>query len=264
MGCTLAYARRQWLALSLLPQAIALAALYTVIFAEPRYRLPIFMLLLPLSAMALGWLWQTGRALIRRTPTVAWKREAALAIGFAAMVFIAAPALAWAGGKLRERHGWAVDECEVDGKTQFCRWRVAGVDGDLHGRTAVKGVWDGVGLTLPIPAHGLNGSVAVETEFELAQGDYILSAALDFAPFSPAEEIPSGSIWFSSNGQTLSPAVVLADVVDASREGKSWAWRSPLHHAGGALRLRVEVSSARDPSLPTRLWISQLRAEHGS
>ena len=104
MGCAVAYARKQWLALSLLPQVVALAALYTAIFAEPRYRLPIFMLLLPLSALALDWLWQTGRDLLRRTPRPGWKREAALAVSFAALVFAAAPALAWAGGKLREHH----------------------------------------------------------------------------------------------------------------------------------------------------------------
>ena len=261
MGCALAYARKQWLALSLLPQAIALGLLYTAIFAEPRYRLPICMVLVPLSAMALGWLWQTGRALIRRTPALAWKREAALSIGFAAAVFIAAPALAWAGGKLREHHGWAVDECEVDRKTQFCRWRVAGVDGELHGRTAIKGVWDGVGMALPSSGNGHNGSVAAETEFELAQGDYVISAALDLAPVGPAEESPNGFIAFSSNGHALSPAVALADVVGAFHEGKPRAWRSPLHHAGGPLRLRVQVAGARDPSLPTRLWISQLRAD---
>ena len=263
MGCAVAYVRKQWLALSLVPQAVALALLYTAIFSEPRYRLPIFMLLLPLSAIALGWLWETGRNLVRRTPSPAWKREAALAVGLAALVFTAAPALAWAGGKLREHHHWAASECVVAGKPQFCRWRTLGRAGELDGRSAVQGVWNGVGIALPLPVPGKIPSVTVETEFALAQGDYTLSAELDIAPFNLAKENASGSISFSGNGQPLWPAISIADVATASREDQALAWHANLRHAGGPLRVRVEVSSALEQSSPARLWLNDVRIEPG-
>jgi hypothetical protein len=265
MGCAVAYSRRQWLALSLVPQAVALVLLYTAIFSEPRYRLPIFMLLLPLSTLALGWLWQTGRDLFRRTPPPAWKREAAWVTGLAVLVFAAAPALAWAGGKLRQHHRWAVSECVVAGKPQFCPWRTLDSAGDLDGRPVVKGVWNGVGLALPRPVPGKIPSITVETEFTLPPGDYTLSAALDMVPFDPTKEDASGSIWFSGNDQPIAPVVLLADVASASREGQPWAWRAPLHHTGGPLRLMVrsELLSTPDPSSPTRLWLSDLRVEQG-
>jgi len=270
MGCAIAYARKQWLALSLVPQAVALALLYTAIFSEPRYRLPIFMLLLPLSAIALDWLWQTGRALLRRTPPPAWKREAALAVGFAAAIFAAAPAVAWAGGKLREHHRWAASECEVAGKPMFCLWRPLDSVGDFDGRTAVQGVWNGVGLALPRPALGKSAEVTAETEFTLAPGDYTLSAAIDIAPFviapfEPTQADASGSISFLGNDQPLSPTIPLADVASASREGQPWAWHTSLRHAGGLLRLRVrtEVASMPNRSSSTRLWLNDVRVEPG-
>jgi len=266
MGCALAYARKQWLALSLVPQVAILAGLYVAIFSEPRYRLPIFMLLLPLCALALEWLWQTGRALARRASPPAWKREAALATGFAALVFVAAPTLAWAGGKLRESHRWAVDECVVAEKPEFCRWRTMGHQGELDGRPAVKGVWNGVGLALPIPAPGESASVTVETEFTLAPGDYTLRAALDIAPIDLAAEGARGSISFSNSDLPLWPVLSLTDVVQTSREGQRLPWSISLHHAGGQLhmRVRVEASSIPDRFSLTRLWLSDVRVEPGT
>jgi hypothetical protein len=256
MGCGVAYARKQWLALSLVPQAVALALLYTVIFSEPRYRLPIFMLLLPLTAIALDWLWQTGRDLLRRTPPTAWKREAALAVGFAALVFAAAPALASAGGKLREHHRWAASECTVAGKAQFCAWRTLGSEGDLDGRPVIQGVWNGVGLALPRRVPDKIPSVTVETEFALPPGDYTLSATLDIAPFDPTKGEAGGSIWFWGNDRPISPVFLL---------GQPWAWRAPLRHAGGPLRLRVRAQAwpAHHRSTLARLWLSDLRVEQG-
>ena len=266
MGCAIAYARKQWLALSLLPQIAALIGLYAAIFSEPRYRLPIFMLLLPLSALALGWLWQTGRDLFRRNSPSGWKREAAWAIGFAALVFSAAPALAWAGGKLREHHVWAVDECALAGKPQLCRWRAVRSDGDLAGEPTIKGVWNGVGLALPSSAPGKSAALAVETEFLLESGDYTLGVALDLSPFAPGATGAGGSVSFSIDDQPLSPSVPLADVVRASRAGQTLAWNSPLHHSGGPVRLRVQVDLQSTQQAPphTHLWVGNLRAERGS
>jgi len=263
MGSAVAYSRKQWLALSLMPQAIALTLLYAAIFSEPRYRLPIFMLLLPLTAIALDWLWQTGRALLRRTLPPAWKWESALALGFVALVFATAPVLAWAGGKLREHHRWAVSECAVAGKPQFCLWRTLDSQGNLDGRPAVKGVWNGVGLALPRAAPGKGAEVTLETEFTLPPGDYTLGAALDFALFDPTKADANGSISFFANDQPLSPPVLLADV--ASAPGKGRAWRAPLRHAGGPLRLRArtEVGSIPDQSPHARLWLSDVHVEPG-
>ncbi len=267
MGGAVAYARKQWLALSLVPQAVALALLYTAIFSEPRYRLPIFMLLLPLSAIALDWLWQIGRSLVHRSAPPGWKREAALAVGFATVVFALAPTLAWAGGKLRERHRWAVDECVLAGKPRFCRWRMLGSEGDLDGRPTIRGVWNGVGLALPGATPGKKATVAAQTEFYPAPGDYTLSVALDISPVDSAlvAQDASGSVLFSGDGQALSPTVPLAEVARASRDGQTLAWHSPLHHAGGPLRLtvRAEVSRPSDRPSPTRLWLGDLRVEQG-
>jgi hypothetical protein len=263
MGCALAYARKQWLALSLLPQVAALAVLYTAIFSEPRYRLPIFMLLLPLSALALDWLWQTGRELFRQTPAPAWKREAAWAAGFVALVFAAAPALAWAGGKLREHHRWAVDECSVAGKPEFCTWRTIANDSAAEGAPAVKGIWNGVGIALPDPTPGHSAAVTVETEFSLAQGDYTLRAALDLSPQDNGGRDSSGLVSFSIDDRRLPTTVSLADVARESSAGRTLAWNSPLHHLGGPLHLHVQVdaSSVLHRTSPTYLWLSDLRVE---
>ena len=263
MGSAVAYARKQWLALSLVPELATLAALYTVIFSEPRYRLPIFMLLLPLSALAIDWLWQTGRDLVRRASPPAWKREAALATCFASLVFAAAPALAWAGEKLREHHRWAAGECVVAGRPQICRWRTLASTGELDGRPAVKGVWNGVGLALPKPAHVEAAAVVLKTDLALAQGDYTVSAALDLSPFDPVTGGASGSISLSMDDQPLSPAISLTGVAQASREGQRLPWSVPLHHAGGPLHLKVraEVSSIPDRFSLTRLWLNDVRVE---
>jgi hypothetical protein len=265
MGCAVAYARKQWLALSLVPQVAALAVLYTAIFAEPRYRLSIFMLLLPLSALAIDWLWQTGCDLLHRRPRPGWKREVALAAGFAAVVFAAAPALAWAGGKLREHHRWAATECTVTGRPQFCKWRTLASEGRIDGATAIKGVWNGVGIALPVPTPGKNAAVTIQTEFVLGPGDYTLSAVLDFAPFKPGAGDPDGSVSFSSNDQQLAPAIALAHLARATNEGQTLVWSSRLHHAGGPLQFhaRVEVPSSADRTSPSHLWLSDLRVEHG-
>jgi len=266
MGCAVAYARKQWIALSLVPQVAALAVLYTTIFSEPRYRLPIFMLLLPLSALALDWFWLTGRDLMRRTQPPGWKREAALAVSFAALIFAAAPALAWAGGKLREHHRWAATECALVGRPQFCKWRTLASKGEIDGQPAVKGVWNGVGVALPVPTPGKNAAVTVETEFALATGDYTLSAALDIAPFDRTAPIPNGFIQLLANDQPLSPAVALADLARASNEGQTFTLSSPLHHAGGSLRLRVrvELPGPTDRGALTRLWLNDLRVEQSA
>jgi hypothetical protein len=249
MGIALAYTRRQWLALSLLPQIVALMALYALIFAEPRYRLPIAMLLMPMAAMALVWLGNITRGLVRKSLPTTWKREAALALGLAAVVFITAPTLAWAAGRLREHHRWAVSECEVAGKVQLCQWRsnhAASVE------PAIRGVWNGVGIALP----STRTAATAESEIALAAGAYELSADIDSLP--AAAEL-AGTVTVLANEQPLAPELSLADVQQSSHDGKPLVWRARLDHAGGALRLRLQVTPSTQSTTPAFLWLSNLR-----
>jgi hypothetical protein len=260
-GGVLAYARRQWLALSLLPQAAALAVLYTVIFSEPRYRLPILMFVLPLSALALRWLVEQVGNLVRNTPALGWRREAALATGFVAVVFAAAPALAWMGGRLREHHRWAASECVVAGRPRFCSWRTIGTEGDLGGVPGVAGVWNGVGIALPRSAPHQSAAIEIATELPLEPGDYAISAALDLVPVDPAGTTANGTIAFFADNKALSPAVALADVARRSQEAQTIAWSSSIQHKNGPLRLRVrvDVPEPSNPAFRDRVWLSDLR-----
>jgi hypothetical protein len=260
MGCALAYLGKQWLALSLLPQAVALAVLYTAIFSEPRYRLPIFMFLLPLSALALRWLFELVRDLVRGRPAPRWRREAALATGFATLVFVAAPALAWAGERLREHHQWAVSECVVAGRPRFCEWRTTRVQGDLDGRPGIAGVWNGVGIALPRSASHRPAEIEISTELSLEPGDYVLNAALDIAPIDPSEASASGTISFVGDDQPLSSAASLAEVSRGSRQRQTLAWSALVQHKDGPfrLRVRVEVPETSAPAFRDRVWLSDL------
>jgi hypothetical protein len=188
MGCAVAYSRRQWLALSLVPQAVALALLYTAIFSEPRYRLPIFMLLLPLSAIALDWIWQTGRDLLHRTSPPAWKREAALAT--ALLPWFSPRRLRWPGpGQAARASSLGGQRVRGGGTSRSSaageRWtaREIWMDGPPS-----KACGTGSGLRCPGRPPDKIASVTVETEFTLAPGDYTLSATLDIAPFDPTKK----------------------------------------------------------------------------
>jgi len=249
MGIGLAYARRRWLALALLPQIVALMALYTLIFAEPRYRLPIAMLMMPMAAMALAWLGNMTAGAIRRALPTRWKRETALALGLATAVFVAAPTLAWAAGRLREHHRWAVDECEIAGKVQLCRWRsnhAASVE------PAIRGTWNAVGIALP----STNTAATAEAAIELPAGAYELRADIDSTP--AAAEL-AGTVTILANERPLAPELSLADIVAASRSGKAIAWQARIDHPGGGLHLRVEVTPADPSRTQTYVWLSNLR-----
>jgi hypothetical protein len=258
MGIGLAMVRRQWLALALLPQAAVLAALYTAIFAEPRYRLAIFMLLVPFAVIALEWLGQTTYALVRRAARPAWRREGALAVAFAAAVFAAAPAVAWAGARLRENHRWAVHECRVVGHAQFCKWRTAGVEGDLNGTPGLRGVWNGVGLALPAPANTSGASVAAETELALGPGDYTVAFSVDLAPAAASVGDLRGTVRIAAGGQPVDPPITLDEVATATRDGRTLRWEGKVHHERGPFQLRVQLVLANRPPAAGRLWLSDV------
>jgi hypothetical protein len=270
LGIGLAIVRRQWLALALLPQAAVLAALYTAIFAEPRYRLPIFMLLVPFAVIGLAWLGQTAVALVRRAARPAWKREGAVAVAFAAAVLAAAPAVAWAGARLRENHRWAVHVCKVDGRPQFCKWRTVDVVGDLDGTPGLRGVWNGVGLGLPAPAtatakqgaaSSVGASLTAETDLPLAPGDYTVGFSVDLGPADATLGDLEGTVRVAANGQPIGQPIPLADVATATRasaDGRALPWSGTVHHGGGLVRLEVRVALPDHRSAPGRLWLSDL------
>ena len=259
MGIALAVLRRQWLALALLPQAAVLAALYTAIFAEPRYRLPIFMLLVPFAVLAIEWLAQTARALFRPFAPKAWKHEGIVAIGFAAAVFTAAPAVAWAGTRLLLHHRWAVHECSVAGHPQYCKWRVVSVEGDLQEAPGLRGVWNGVGLALPRSSS--RASLSAETDLHLDPGDYTLAIDIDLAPADAVTGDLSGTLRITADSQTLGEIVSLRTVADATRSRAALPWTATVHHSGGLFRLQaqLETSPSEPVRSPARLWLSDLQ-----
>lgn len=257
MGMGLAMVRRQWLALALLPQAAVLAGLYTAIFAEPRYRLPIFMLLVPFALIALEWLGQTTHALLRRAACPAWKREASLSVALAAAVFAAAPAVAWAGARLRDQHRWAVHECTVDGRAQFCKWRPLGIEGDLRGVPSLRGVWNGVGLALP-PATSRPASLAAESVLPLTPGEYTVALSLDLDPIGASSGDLQGTVRVSTDDQPTGEPISLERVATASRDGTAVLWTAKAHHERGPFRLVVQIALTKQPHPTGRLWLSDV------
>ena len=260
-GVAIAGLRKNWLALSLLPQAAILALLYTAIFAEPRYRLPICMLLMPFAVIAIVWVYQAILTLVRRTEAGRLKREGLIALCLVVTVFLAAPAIAWAGARLREGHRWAVHECQVVGRTQFCKWRIAAVEGDLQGRPAVRGVWDGVGLMILQATDHTGASLVAETEWLLAPGDYSLSFVADLAPLGRDASEVGGVIRVTANGKAAGEPLALPAIAVASREGTTLPWIAKLHHDGGLLRLQVHVAAAgrQAHASSARLWLGDVR-----
>jgi hypothetical protein len=256
MGAGLAFARRQWLALCLLPPSVVLAGLYAAIFSESRYRLPICMLLLPLSALALDWLVQTGRSLLvgDRNASSRWKHEAVVACGLTLLVFVASPLVALGGPHLRAQHRFAVHECRIAGQPRLCTWRTVG---SSSGGSAVKGVWNGVGVALP--AAQPPATIMAETELAAVPGNYTVHAEVDLTGARPSAN-EDATITLLADGERLSPSLALGRLPAAAREAPV-PWQATLRHTGGPLRLRMLIEGA--VSAPCRVWLSNLRLEPG-
>jgi len=259
LGVTLA--RRRWLALTLVPFVVVLAGLYAVVFAEQRYRVPITLLVFPFAAAGLVWLAQTARDVVRaRRVSRAMRWEAGLSLGLIVTTFVGAPTLAWAGGKLRENHRWAVQVCHVDRQARLCSWRRTGpCDGD--GTSAVRGVWNGVGLAIPAAVPYRSRESAAETELNLPAGDYAIEASLDIAPLDPSTNDPAGDFSVQIGTEAPRAAVSLASVAQATRDSTTSPLRVELHHGGGRLpvRLRIAIPPGTPPTtLPGRLWVNEI------
>jgi hypothetical protein len=258
-GLGVALVRRRWLVLTLLPFMVVLAGMYTAIFADPRYRLPITLLAFPFAAGGLVWLAQTVRDVLReRRVSRAIRWEAGLSLGLIVATFVGAPTLAWAGGKLREHHRWAVQVCNVDGQARVCSWHRTGPrDDDTPG---VRGVWNGVGLAIPAAAPDRAKQMAAETELDLAPGDYAIEASLDLAPLDALTTISAGEVSVQV-GTEANATVSLASVAQATRESSPLPLRIEAHHSGGKLPVRVRISippGQPSAALPGRLWVNEI------
>jgi hypothetical protein len=260
-GVSVSILRRRWLALSLVPMVVVLCGLYIAIFSEPRYRLPVVLVVFVFAAAGLTWAGRTAWQVLRerRWPGDA-RREMALAFGLCLLTFLGGPTLAHAGSVLRDRHRWSVQVCRVDQTARLCRWRNVGKD-LADGRPVVRGVWDGVGLAIPnLQPEGMQESLA-ETELDLPSGLYTVEAALDIAPTDDLDGVPDGNVGWQADGLSAEPLNLIA-VAQTSRIRGTLILQGQLRHAGGKLRLRLRVAIPAGNSGPTaagRLWASGLR-----
>jgi Dolichyl-phosphate-mannose-protein mannosyltransferase len=258
-GLGVAIVRRRWLVLTLVPFMVVLAGMYIVIFADPRYRLPITLLVFPFAAGGLVWLGQTARDVIReRRVSRAVRWEAGLSVGLIVTIFVGAPTLAWAGSKLREHHRWAVQVCHVNQQARVCSWRRTGSRDD--DTPAVRGVWNGVGLAIPAAAPDRAQETGAETELDLPAGDYAIEASLDIAPLDAATTISAGEVNVQV-GTEAGANVSLDSIAQATRESSPLPLRIEVHHRGGKLpvRVRIAIPPAVPPTpLPGRLWVSEI------
>ena len=138
-GIAVALARRRLALLALLPFQLALAATYTVFFAEPRYRLPIEMLAFPFVALALGEIGSLALALARRSREATVRSSRALGFALALIVLwrLAWPALVNGARGLRARHRWAATEVAFQAPSRRQRRRDA--PSALEADAAVRG-----------------------------------------------------------------------------------------------------------------------------
>ena len=106
VGVVAAFARRNRVATSLLPMPLALAALYTLFFAEARYHLAIVILMLPFAGAGLVWVGEAVRDLARftidrqRRPRL--PIEGVVAAVIIALLFVGWPRMLAAGARLRD------------------------------------------------------------------------------------------------------------------------------------------------------------------
>jgi len=260
-GLGVALARRRWLAITLLPFIVVLAGLYAVIFADPRYRLPISLLVFPLAAGGFHWLFQTARNAIReRRFSLATRWEAGLSLGLIVTTFAGAPALAWAGGKLREHHRWSVQVCHVDRQARLCSWRRITARDD-EGTPWVRGVWNGVGLAIPAAAPDRARDITAETELDLPPGDFAIEASFDIAPLDASASLPIGEFSVQVGEDAPGPTVSLAAVAQATLQASPLPLRVAAHHRGGKLPVRVHIAippGVPPTMVPGRLWMNEL------
>jgi len=183
--------------------------------------------------------------------------EAGLSLGLIVATFVGAPTLAWASGKLREHHRWAVQICHVDGQARACSWRRTGPrDDDTPG---VRGVWNGVGLAIPVAAPDRRSRWPLKRSWTWLRRLRHRGVAR-LAPLDALTTISAGE--FSVQvGAESNATVSLASVAQATRESSPLPLRIEAHHSGGKLLVRVRISippGQPSAALPGRLWVNEI------
>jgi hypothetical protein len=265
-GLAQAILRRRWLALSLVPFVVVLSGLYIAIFAEPRYRMPMALVILVFAAAGGEWAGATAWQAVReRRLSRDARRELGLALGLCLLVFLGGPALARAGARLRDQHRWSVQVCRVNQEPRLCSWRNVGKTLD-DGRPVVRGVWDGVGLAMPGTRPEASQVILAETELELPKGAYTVEAILDIAPLDDPDSVADGHVSWQAEGLASEPLSLVA-LAHTSRINGTLNLQGELAHPGGKLplRLRVAIPAGTGQAHPGRLWASGLRiTQHDS
>jgi 4-amino-4-deoxy-L-arabinose transferase-like glycosyltransferase len=238
-GIGVALARRRWPLLALLPFQLALAATYTVFFAEPRYRIPIEMLAFPFVALALCEVGRAAAALARRARPEALASARALAPALALVVAwrLGWPALIDAGAHLRARHRWAVTLWQVDGHARPCMWRPgAAPTSPTSPSSPILGAPNGVWLRA-----GARGTAAADVALgagPLPAGTYALHLEAE------ASGAPARLELAAADGTR---GAVVAEL------GRATPLDAIVHHAGGPLRLAATLAAADGASA---IWVS--------
>jgi hypothetical protein len=234
-GIVVAFARRRWTAVSLVPYQLALVATYTIFFAEPRYRLPIELLAFPFVACALGEVARLAAALRRRS-----RAEGVVAVrnlGVALAVVVAGrlvwPAIVDGGRALRAAHRWAATEatvqCGAGPRTQMLLWRPSP---PLDATSPVEGAPNGVHLR--VGPQGL-GRVRVRLSGALSPGSYDIGLRV-------------------ASESDASVQIVLADrgAVVAPRQAVDLSARLP---SSGTVELDASVQGPPGASI----WVTDIR-----
>jgi hypothetical protein len=236
-GIAVAFARRRWTLLALLPFQLALGATYAIFFAEPRYRLPIEMLAFPFVALALGEIAALGLAVGRRSrgDVVPSVRALGPALVLIVLWRILWPAVLDGGRALRARHRWAATEAafrqgNVSG-TRLLLWRPAP---PFSMMSPLEGAPNGVHLRI-----GTEGSARVQVRLgggALGPGTYVVAVKV-------AAEA-AGAVRLSFAGSTFELPLGSATPIEV-----------PLRHAGGPLELEVALAGPAGASI----WLTEAR-----
>jgi 4-amino-4-deoxy-L-arabinose transferase-like glycosyltransferase len=253
VGLVVASSRRLGVALALVPLPLALAALYVAFFAEVRYHLAIAVFLFPYAGLAWRWLLQGLRDLAGRRLNVRGRRrllrEALFALPVVVALFVGWPRLIAAGAELRDRHRWGVGVCHVEGQARLCAWRPT-LPAAGEGPSAVRGVWDGVGLKLS------TAMAATVTDVDVPPGRYHVSLLADTSRPGASPEI---RLTLGARGSALREVTLPAPAGTPPQRIEG-----TVEHLGGLLD--IEVKAERLWTTPTLydlppVWVSDLKIE---